>query len=365
MKKLLLVLLFLVIIQRITIAQITLQANVPSVGIIQKDQLWNVLVVNGTDKQYDCRLELALQDRITGQEVFTASSNYFSLLPGAKQLNVNILTPIQYNYLNSGADNSFRGLIPIGNYTVCYSLTSIASRETSLAEECIPFDVEALSPPMLIFPADSSYLKNNPTQFSWTAPTPQGAFARLKYDILICEIKSGQLAQEAIEENIPFYSENNLYNNVLNYTSASLPFEKDKWYAWQVIARDEKAYAGKSETWTFKVSPDSNVKNRIAQTPFVKMKKSDPEKGVAPNGVLKISYVNETTDSVAKVEIIDLKNEKKKAHYFTVSLKPGENLIEFNVEKSFSLQKNKVYEARITNSRQETWAMRFEIYNYQ
>ncbi|MBK7883778.1 MAG: hypothetical protein IPJ81_08250 [Chitinophagaceae bacterium] len=71
-------------------AQVILQPNIPVVGLIQKNQLWNILVVNSTNSQFDyCRLEMVLSDRATGQEVLTASTGQFTLPPGAKQLNIN------------------------------------------------------------------------------------------------------------------------------------------------------------------------------------------------------------------------------------------------------------------------------------
>lgn len=62
-------------------AQVTLQPNVPTVGLIQKNQLWNMLIVNSTGTPYDCRLELILQDRTTGQEVLTATTAFFRVSP--------------------------------------------------------------------------------------------------------------------------------------------------------------------------------------------------------------------------------------------------------------------------------------------
>ncbi|MEP6713559.1 MAG: hypothetical protein ABJA37_14130 [Ferruginibacter sp.] len=363
MKKIIFFATMVIIFKATAIAQLTIQANIPSIGFIQKDQLWNILVVNGSAANYDCKLNLALRDRISGQDVLTATTGIFKIGVGAVQLNVNSLSPIQYNYLSPGIDARLQGLIPVGAYMACFTLSE-GSGKGDFAENCFQFDVEPLSPPLLAFPTDSTQSETEPKQFVWIPPTPAGMFERLHYEILITQINEGQEAEEAIQQNLPFYNEGNLINNTLNYAGSNLSFEKDKWYAWQVIARDDNTYSGKSEAWVFKVGNPSIVKMIVNQAPFLKMKKNSPEKGIAPNGILKLSYMNETADSLASVYINEI-NDAKKSTSFTIALRPGENLIQYDVSKKLRLQEGKIYKAQITNSRKEEWTMLFEIHNYK
>lgn len=238
-------------------AQVTIQPVVPAVGMLQKSQLWNTLIVNSSPEQYVCRIDLILRDRVTNLEVFTASTNNFTVAKGAGQFNINSFNPVQYNYLSPGFDTKSQGLIPAGNYIVCYTVNSVGAKPATLADECIQLDVEPLSPPLLIAPADSSILEVAPAQFSWIPPTPGEMFTRLNYDIIITQVNEGQKAEEAIQQNIPFYTEGNLTASMLTYKASALKFEKDKWYAWQVVARDERNYAGKTETWVFKIKKDA------------------------------------------------------------------------------------------------------------
>ena len=365
MKNILFTTAMVISVQIATYGQVTMQPAIPAIGLIQKNQLWSVLVVNNSATPYNAKLNLVLTDRATGQEIMTAGTGQFILNAGTKQLNADALTPIQYTSLNSSFDSKMQGLIPVGTYTACYSLMAIGLKETLLSEECVSFDVEPLSPPILTFPADSSSLEPTASQFSWIPPTPLGLFDNLRYEVLITEIKEGQNANEAIEENLPFYNDGNLLSNNIVYPGSAPAFEKAKWYAWQVVARDDKNYAGKSEVWVFKVAEPSLVKLIIEQTPFIKMKKDNPEKGIAPNGILKLSYINETTDSLVTVQIIDLNNQQKNAPGFTITIKPGENLIQYNLKKVILTIEGKIYEAQITNSRKEKWTMRFEIRAYK
>jgi hypothetical protein len=362
MKKIFFAFVTLLLLEEAVVAQVNVQSNIPPVGMIQKNQLWNMLVINSSKTTYDCRMELVLRDRSTGQDVMTAISGTFSLTPGTKQINATTLNPIQYNYLVQGFDNRLQGLIPVGSYLACFALTSTTTKDVNLAEECIPFDAEPLSPPMLIFPSDSSILENAPAQFSWTPPSPIGMFDHLSYEIIITEIKPGQKAAEAIQENLPVYSDGYVIANSIGYPASANKIENDKWYAWQVVAKDDKNFAAKTETWVFTVA-QSRIAKIIKGTPFVKLKSDAPDMAIAPNGYLKIAYENRSNDSLVKVEISDMSGDKKAGRQpsFSVPVKQGENLIEYNLKKIMAISEDKTFQATLTNSSGEKWSVLFRI----
>jgi hypothetical protein len=213
MKKYLLLLFSSATLQQVT-AQLSIQPILPLAGIVQKNNLWNIAVVNTSTVNYDCRIEFTLRDRTSGLEVLTATTNQFQVAAGAKQLSASLLAPLQYNYISTTA-NRRDDFIPIGNYIACYRLT--ANGKTTLAEECVAFDVEPLSPPMLITPADGSILETPPSQFSWIPPAPMNLFSQLDYEVVIAEIHEGQKPEEAILQNLPFYTEPNISTNNLTY----------------------------------------------------------------------------------------------------------------------------------------------------
>ncbi|MFN0081895.1 MAG: hypothetical protein ACKVOM_05205 [Ferruginibacter sp.] len=341
-------------------AQITIQPILPLGGIVQKNNLWNIAVINTFNGIIDCRIELTLRDRASGLEIITATTSLFQLGIGAKQLNSAFLMPIQYNYISSSVSNRTDDFVPIGNYTACYRLTAIG--KLPLAEECMAFDVEPLSPPMLIIPADSAVLEVAPSQFSWIPPAPLNLFNRLDYEVIISEIQPGQKATEAIQNNLPFYTEPNIPVNNLAYTGAAVNFEKEKWYAWQVIAKDDRSYAGKSEVWVFKVKDNTTTKIEISSS-FSKMKINNNELAVAQDGILKVLYKNELTDARAEIKIVDLTNteSKKKPNSFTTKLISGDNYIERNLKGTIKLEEEKVYMAQLTNSRGEIFTIRFIV----
>jgi hypothetical protein len=357
MKKIFIALIILLSTQAAAIGQVTIQPGLPAVGLIQKNQLWNVLVVNGSAAAYKCILAISLKDRSTGIDILTATSGQFDVNAGAKQLNVNLLSPIQYNYVTGGADNRMQGLLPAGTYMACYQLVAVSTgKPETLAEECVQFDAEPLSPPMLIFPADSSLLETLPNQFSWIPPTPEGMFDRLRYELVITEIKEGQKAEEALQVNIPFYNDGALFSNRMNYPASAIAFEKEKWYAWQVTARDDKAYGGKSEVWVFKITKEAKTVNLVND---IYLLMQDEVKGTYQinSKNLHIKYFSYSSDDGAQVIFSDEKGNAIK----TVKQKivQGDNYFSFSLTHQF--QPGKVYRVTVAEKNNKHHTLTFSI----
>jgi hypothetical protein len=353
MKKYLLLLLFGGLLSNV-MAQISIQPVLPLAGMVQKNNLWNIAVINTSGGSYDCRVELTLRDRSTGLEVLTAITGTFLLSGGAKQLSAPILAPLQYNYIST-TTNRRDDFIPIGNYTACYRLTTVG--KTIVSEECVAFDVEPLSPPMLITPADSSVLEVAPSQFSWVPPAPMNLFSRLDYDVVITEILPGQKAQEAVQQNLPFYTEPNVSINNLSYKGAVTNFEKDKWYAWQVTAKDDKNYAGKSEVWVFKITNDPKV---TTPTSDFYLLMDDEIRGTYKLSSNNINVKYTSQNSAFDAAIIFTDDEGRVIKTTKQNIKQGDNYFNFSLGNQF--KQNKVYAVTIKDQNNKARTITFSIH---
>jgi hypothetical protein len=345
-------------------AQVYIQTTLPSAGLVQKNQLWNLVLVNGTTGPVEGKLTLVLRNRQSGMELMTASTNRFTVPKGSLSVNVNNLNPIQYNYMGMNPNTALNGLLPVGAYTACYSFSKIdGERLEQLTEECTPFDVEPLSPPMLIYPSDSAELDAAPAQFTWMPPTPAGMMNRLRYDILITEILPNQKPAEAIQQNTPFYNTADINNNFITYPAALPAFEKEKWYSWQVVARDDKSYAAKTETWVFKIKKENAIPKKITGYPYLKMSSHGAEMGIAPNGILKITCFNRTSDTSVRVVIYDLSAPQPATEVasFTENTKPGENQLTLKLERKMNPVETHTYKAEITYSSGEKNTVLFQV----
>lgn len=356
--KSLLIVCFFLSLAGICKAQFSIQASMPSVGLVQRNQLWDVMIINSSGVITDCKLDIIVRDRIDGQEIFTASSNQFTIAQGTKQLNAQVLNPIQYNYLMPGINTAFQGLMPVGSYTVCYVLNSVPVKETSLAEECIAFETEPLSPPMLTTPSDSSVLDMPPTQFNWVPPTPAGMFNQLQYEILITEVQPQQNATEALQSNIPFYNESGHIANSLNYPTSALSFEEDKWYAWQIVARDERTYSGKSETWVFKVNKSIKPVSESPGISYLELKNEQNEHiHIITDDTIRLKYYS--FDKSKETDIKFFGNDGNLIDKVKYKIQYGNNYIQLRLNTRF--RKENIYRVVVTDSKGKDYMSIFSI----
>jgi len=354
MKKTVILLLFQLIVFLCS-AQVTLQPLLPQEGLFQKSQLWNILAVNGSADTYDCYLLLSLQDRETGTEVLSATSAFFPLGKEAKQLNMAVLTPIQYTYVSFAGDKT-NDFLPVGNYTACFKLME-GKQSVSLAEACVPFDVEPLSPPMLISPADSSILESSPTQFSWQPPAPLMMFQQLHYELVIAEILPGQKPEEAVELNAPFYMDLNVPGSFMNYTGAYPSFEKEKWYAWQVVAQDGTSYAAKTAVRTFTLANGEQQTTPSLNDTYLLLQDDVTGTYLVNKGIVHVKYFSFDKENIANVlfstdngDVVDTYKQK---------IEQGDNYLDFKLGNSY--QSGKVYKIVITDLENKKHFLAFRI----
>lgn len=342
-------------IAKICSAQLRIQSNIPPTGVIQRSQIWNLLVINDSRSTYDCRVNVIVRDRYSGQEVFTAVTGAFSVGTGAKQLNEALLAPIQYNYLLTTQDAASYGLLPAGAYNICYSISLVKSGDMLLPDECLSFDVEPLSPPMLAFPSDSTFLTSSQEQFSWTAPAPSSMFGKLTYTIIFAEVHDGQLADEAIQQNIPYYSEGRLSGTTMPYPQTARQFEAGKWYAWQVVASAPNGYVGKTETWVFKLN--NSAKSIDTSKIYLLM---EPEgKGIYPvsQPVLFVKYNSQINSYLGEFKLYDVAANLVRSWRRRVM--PGENYFDFQLGGIF--RPNTLYTIELIDSNKKSYSLTFKF----
>jgi hypothetical protein len=344
-------------------AQITLTTQLPNSGILLKDQLWNMVIINNGNDIAELRMQLDVRDVLLGQSVINASAAKIIIGKGMKLVTVKDVQPVMYNYIATEFSGNY---LPCGNYTISYHLVQETTKgDVPVANEVVRINVTPLNPPLLTTPADKSKIETVYPQFSWMPPVPVQMFNPLVYDIAVVAVEEGQSAKEAMEFNKPVYINTNLQNPSEKMASSFEQLQQGKTYAWQVVARSGMAYSIPTEIWIFTLEKKSDPDIIIAQTPFTKMKKDNPDKGIAPNGVLKMSYVHETAENEATVHVFDLSNAKKNISEFKIKIQPGENLIQQDLNKLLPLQEGKIYEVQIINNRNEKWVMQFELHQYK
>jgi len=339
--------------------QVNMTVQVPPTGVMQKAQLWNMLLVSASSSAISVRIELRITDAHTNQPVLTGISRTIILSKGAKQIQIGDVMPVAYEYLSSSADRSANGLLTAGTYLACYNVIRQSGDVGNLvAEDCLPFSVEPVSPPLLNTPADRSLSETNLPQFTWLPPAPVTIFNDLNYDMVLVELRAGQSPAEAVQQNIPVFRSAHSRNMFVNYPVSAVALDTAKRYAWTVTANNGNQFAAQTDVWTFMVKGIQPVKTELLSDAYIQLRKELDATVFTCRDILPFSYNNVAGDTTIRYEIIaqDEQNVVKKTG--VLKLKAGENLL--NVKPgNHLLNSQQHYLLRVFNSRQEYWYMKF------
>jgi hypothetical protein len=342
-------------------AQISMSLQVPPVGVLMKNQLWNMVLINAGNSNVMVRVNLVLLDEKNNQPVLTGRSSPLSLGKGARQVQARDIGPIQYEYSGPAytTDRDPNGLLPVGSYQVCYSVQNIDKGDAFLTENCIQLNVDPLSPPLLHTPSDEARIYNFYPQFAWLPPTPLGIFNNLRYDLILVEIFPGQGKADAIQQNVPVYSAGYVKDLFLNYPSSYRALDTSKTYAWRIVAINNGQAVSMSDIWTFRVASNKPVLKK-REDPYIELKRGS-EVSVASSGeLLKLVYNNPATDTLLKYSIISLEDPGNPVvQQGQVSLKYGNNFLQISLPRSNGYSERKVYVFSFVNGRNESWKVKF------
>lgn len=339
-------------------SQVNMTLQVPPAGVLLKSQLWNILVVSANSDQ-QITVNLSLQDAQTNQEVLNATSRLLIIAKGASQLQAADFSPIQYEYYTSAFNNDQdpNGMLPAGNYLACYSI--ITSNKTTLTENCIPVNVEPLSPPLLNTPANEAVLQTSYPQFTWLPPTPKSIFGDLNYDFILVEVLPGQSGTEAIQNNIPVYSAGHIKDQFYNYPASYEQLDTARLYAWRVIAKSSNNAGSPSDIWTFKIKSEKPDTIPDLNSNYILLKRSGEIAGTytIENKSINIKYYSFDREHVAEVQFLSsdgriIKTIKQNIAY-------GDNFLSYRLEKSF--QQQQIYFIQIKDIRNNKYTASFRI----
>jgi hypothetical protein len=339
--------------------QVTIVSQVPAASLIMKDQLWNAVVSNNSNNVVKLRIQLDIRDLEMGHSVLNANTAAFSVAKGIKLITINEVQPVMYNYVSNELGGNF---LPCGNYRFHFMVIQETDKgDIVVADDLQKINIRPLSPPLLIYPAEKTTITNLHPQFSWVPPGPIQMYNPLLYDFKLVKIEGQQSPSEAMEANVPVYFSDNIVNPVMNLPSSFSSLEKGKKYAWGVIAKSNMSCYTFSAIHQFNIDSSETVKPELPLTSFIKMKRGEYSKTIAPAGELKISYINDRNESVAKMMIIEPGAKKEVLYETEIKLGIGENLMSYDISRLVKLKEGKVYEFRIINGRGEIWQVQFEF----
>ncbi|TMI74305.1 MAG: hypothetical protein E6H09_05155 [Bacteroidetes bacterium] len=338
------------------VAQITVNVQLPQAGMMQKDQLWNLVLMNNSSDVFETTVSITLQDAASGQQVLSGGTRSFMLGKGIKVLGYRDVEPVQYNYIAAEFTTNY---IPLGSYVACYRVMRNGLKGPEpLADECVRLNISPLSPPLLNTPADRSVLQTIYPQFTWLPPSPAEMFNNLNYDLVVAEVSEGQSPAEAVMKNEPVYVNGNIKNPVDIFPSSYSSLKPGKTYAWQVTARNGLNYAAKTEVWTFSIKqPDTG--NPMISSSYIILRAREESSGISyiSNEELLVKYYSSDNDHETSVRFLSA--DGKPLRQVNQKIVYGDNFLKFKLGKEF--QKGIVYIIEISDKQNRVSSSKFSV----
>jgi hypothetical protein len=338
-------------------AQVSLVLQVPPVGVMQKNQLWNMaLVASGS---VPVSIQLTLVDAANGQPVMTATTRTLQLSKGANAITAKDVAPVQYDYLSPlFTDRDPNGFLPAGNFKACYTVILPVDHGMPTAEDCIPVEVQPLSPPQLNSPPDTSVVETAYPQFSWLPPTPVNIFSDLNYQMILVEVLPDQGPYQAIQENIPAYNISHLQDPVNLYPASAKPLDTGKLYAWRVLVLNQDQYIDQSEVWTFRLATPKSTPVVVPGGNYISLRSArERSAGVQllPSDTIGIRYYCFEKDHTDTLSFSSA--DGKLVKQVSQRIVYGENYLTYVLNSSF--QKGKIYRVQVADNRKNIYSASF------
>jgi len=344
-------------------AQVALVLQVPPTGIMLKSQLWNMALINTGNSAVNVTIELTLLSVKDNQPVMRAVSRTLQLNKGTNQITGKEVAPVGYDYLSPvfNTDRDPNGFLPVGRYKACYTIVQLRHGDAPLTEDCLPVEVQPVSPPQLNTPADTSTLETAYPQFSWLPPLPLNLFSDLTYDMLVVEVLPGQGSYEAIQQNIPLYNISRYKDQANLYPASNAPLDTGRVYAWRVIAKNEDEFISQSEVWTFKLASHTHVEPKPSDGNYISLKKAGgPPAGIhtLTDRVIGVKYYS--FDKQHKATVRFLTGDGKLLRSMETQLLYGDNYLGYSLDGAFV--EDKPYRIEITDHQHNIYIADFIIH---
>lgn len=342
-------------------AQVTMAVQVPPTGVMQKNQLWNLVLVSTSNDPINVRIKITLLSTKDNTPVMSAVSRTFAIIKGAKQVSSNDVAPIQYDYQSAifNVDRNPNGFLPIGNFLACYTVTKIVGDAFSeLSEECLPVEVAPLSPPLLNTPFDKDTLTTAYPNFTWLPPAPLNLFGDISYDLSLVEVQAGQAATQAIQQNLPIYMANRLSTPTYTYPASNKALDTAKLYAWRIAVNTNGQLVAQSDVWTFTIKKNDTLISKKTNDSYALLEDSYSGVYSVFDNILRVKFASSDIIASQKVAFIDVATGAVIREENQL-VKQGDNYLIFKLSNAF--KKGRTYVMSILDATNKKHFLRFNL----
>jgi len=345
-------------------AQVTISLQVPPNGILQKNQLWNFILISNTASSHRILVRLNFYTDKERILVFSANSRLIELGKGVKHVGFSEASPITYDYTSSqySIEKSVQGLLPLGKFQACYSLIEYDGDKVTeiVSEDCALVEVDALSPPILNLPNNNDTITTIYPNFHWLPPAPLNLFKNLSFDLLLVEVNANQSDGEALQENIPIIQGRDLKNLVFNYPASNTGLVNGKKYAWRVVAKNNRDFVAQSEVSSFYINQQkSSIAASADYGNYLELKEMHTPSSpyFIDNGVIGVKFYS--YDKAYKTNLIITSDDGKQIKAFQQEVIYGNNYFTYPIDYHF--KNSKTYQVSLTSEKKVNYIATFRI----
>lgn len=307
-KSALLLAALLVIAAKVSWSQIIIQPQTVSTTTISIDNLYAVMLINGTTTPITGYLEIKVTGSGSGL-IILSKTPAFSVLPGMMLLPPTIASASSKNYGSSTTANSFQqtGQLPYGDFTICYSFYSVGQSDLK-GINCRQQQVQPSMPPFLVSPYNKEQINTTYPILVWHPPAPIDP-ALVTYSIKLTKLKSGQSYGQALKQNVPLLERSGLLLPQLPYPSMAPPLETKQDYVWQVAAFSGAQSLGITEIWSFSIGEQSAFKEGEEEEEaddlyFPRIDNFKCDGHYMTSGIIRFAYDNRSADTALLYEVL-------------------------------------------------------------
>lgn len=348
-------------------AQVVINLQLPPMGLTIKPQLWNLALVNTSGQDMQVQIEMVMTDVTSNQRVLTGTSKMLQLPKGIKQVQLNDVLPITYNSGSPGyaVDPSPEGFLPIGLFNICYTVIRFENDAVDrLGEECETIEIEPISPPQLMMPLDEEQVEITRPLFAWIPPSPFNTLNSLLYDWVLVEVQPTQSPADAIQQNVPVLTRQNIGYTNFQYPLASPELDSSKLYAWRITAKNNLSTIANSEVWSFRVrqyGPDTLAAPGTGY--FARLHREEDAAFTICTGVLRFEYMNDLNSPTVQLKLFDISSAQRKSvplDSTSRQVRIGQNFVQVDLRDTNGMVSKHLYLLEVENPRGEKSYLKFE-----
>lgn len=289
-------------------AQLIIQPQAATGTIISIDNLYAVMLINGTNSSISGSLEIKVSDANQGL-VFISKSPVFKILPGTMLLPPSVVSVSSKNYGSNSIASSFSqtGQLPYGSYTICYSFYAPGEGAVK-GMNCRQQQVQPKMPPFLVSPYNKEVINTTYPLLVWYPPTPIDP-TLVTYAIKLTKLNRGQSYAQALRQNAPLLERSGISLPQLPYPPVAIPLQTKQDYVWQVAAFAGSQSLGITEIWSFRIGEQSALKEgeeeeQVEEEFFPRIDNFQCDGHYMTSGIIRFAFDNRSSDTALMYKVI-------------------------------------------------------------